>query len=220
VLIDVSTSTTSNAMPRRLFEEGARLPGLWLVDADGRPSDDPTVLFGERPGAVMPLGGFDLGYKGFALRCSWKRSPPGSRGTVGRTNPASGAPRSSFSSSIRNASPGAPHSSARPPRSPSSAARPPWLRAGRRYVFPAKRPWHGAPDSSRMALRSTLGYSPPWRRGANGWALPFPPLSPCRRVDAVDAPIPRARLEPTPLGSAEFPMQKDSALRSRPCLMS
>src|SRR5258708_48949 len=67
VLIDVSTSTTSNAMPRRLFEEGARLPGLWLVDADGRPSDDPTILFGERPGAVMPLGGFDLGYKGFAL---------------------------------------------------------------------------------------------------------------------------------------------------------
>jgi L-lactate dehydrogenase len=67
VLIDVSMSTTSNAMPRRLFEEGARLPGPWLVDADGRPSDDPAILFGERPGAVMPLGGFDLGYKGFAL---------------------------------------------------------------------------------------------------------------------------------------------------------
>jgi LDH2 family malate/lactate/ureidoglycolate dehydrogenase len=67
VLIDISMSTTSNAMARRLFEEGRRFPGPWLVDADGRPSDDPATLFGERPGAVMPLGGFDLGYKGFAM---------------------------------------------------------------------------------------------------------------------------------------------------------
>src|SRR5260370_17741362 len=77
VLIDVSTSTTSNAMPRRLFEEGARLPGLWLVDADGRPSDDPTILFGERPGAGMPPGGFDFGYKGFALPLLLEALPSG-----------------------------------------------------------------------------------------------------------------------------------------------
>jgi len=67
VLIDVSMSTTTNAMTRRAFEAGQRLPGPWLVDADGRPTDDPAVLFGERPGAVLPLGGPDLGHKGFAL---------------------------------------------------------------------------------------------------------------------------------------------------------
>jgi L-lactate dehydrogenase len=67
VLIDVSMSTTTNAMSRRVFEEGGRLPGAWLVDADGCKSDDPAVLFGERPGAVLPLGGLDLGHKGFAL---------------------------------------------------------------------------------------------------------------------------------------------------------
>jgi LDH2 family malate/lactate/ureidoglycolate dehydrogenase len=67
VLIDVSMSTTTNALTRRLYDAGGRLPGPWLVDADGRATDDPAVLFGERPGAVLPLGGLDLGHKGFAL---------------------------------------------------------------------------------------------------------------------------------------------------------
>jgi L-lactate dehydrogenase len=67
ILFDVSMSTTTNAMTRRLFDEGRRLPGAWLVDAEGRASDDPAILFGERPGAVLPLGGLDLGHKGFAL---------------------------------------------------------------------------------------------------------------------------------------------------------
>jgi len=52
---------------RGVFDEGGRLPGQWLVDHDGRPSDDPAVLFGPRPGALLPLGGPDLGHKGFAL---------------------------------------------------------------------------------------------------------------------------------------------------------
>jgi L-lactate dehydrogenase len=60
-------STTTNALTKRLYEEGGRLPGPWLVDADGRATDDPAVLFGERRGAMLPLGGLDLGHKGFAL---------------------------------------------------------------------------------------------------------------------------------------------------------
>jgi L-lactate dehydrogenase len=67
VLLDVSMSTTTNAMTRRLRETGGRLPGAWLVDADGKATDDPAVLSGERPGAILPLGGLDLGHKGFAL---------------------------------------------------------------------------------------------------------------------------------------------------------
>jgi L-lactate dehydrogenase len=67
VLIDVSMSTTTNAMTRRAFEAGQRLPGAWLVDRQGRPTDDPAVLFGDPPGAMLPLGGLDLGHKGFAL---------------------------------------------------------------------------------------------------------------------------------------------------------
>ena len=67
ILIDISTSTTTNAMNKRLAARGERLPGPWLVDADGRASDDPRVLSGERPGAMLPLGGMELGHKGFAL---------------------------------------------------------------------------------------------------------------------------------------------------------
>ncbi len=67
VLLDVSMSTTTNALTKRLHDEGGRLPGPWLVDADGRASDDPGVLFREPKGALLPLGGQDLGHKGFAL---------------------------------------------------------------------------------------------------------------------------------------------------------
>lgn len=67
ILIDISMSTTTNAMARRVLAERGRLPGPWLVDADGHASDDPAVLFGDRPGAILPLGGLDLGHKGFAL---------------------------------------------------------------------------------------------------------------------------------------------------------
>jgi LDH2 family malate/lactate/ureidoglycolate dehydrogenase len=67
VLMDISMSTTTNAMTKRLHAQGERLPGPWLVDADGRATDDPAALFGERPGAILPLGGADLGHKGYAL---------------------------------------------------------------------------------------------------------------------------------------------------------
>jgi LDH2 family malate/lactate/ureidoglycolate dehydrogenase len=67
ILIDISMSTTTNAMTRRLASEGRRLPAPWLVDAHGDATDDPAVLFADPAGAVLPLGGLDLGHKGFAL---------------------------------------------------------------------------------------------------------------------------------------------------------
>jgi len=67
ILIDISTSSTSNGLCNRLASTGERLPGPWLVDRDGRPTDDPRVLADGRGGAILPLGGMDLGYKGFAL---------------------------------------------------------------------------------------------------------------------------------------------------------
>jgi LDH2 family malate/lactate/ureidoglycolate dehydrogenase len=67
VLIDISTSSTANGWVRRWMAEGRKLPAQWIVDHAGNLSDDPHALFGDPPGALLPLGGVDLGYKGFAL---------------------------------------------------------------------------------------------------------------------------------------------------------
>ncbi len=69
VLIDISASTTTNGMTARMNRAGTgeRLPGPWLVDNRGEASDDPRVMLADPPGAILPLGGMDLGYKGFAL---------------------------------------------------------------------------------------------------------------------------------------------------------
>ncbi len=65
ILIDVSTSITTNGLVARTAREGGRLPGAWLVDAEGRASDDPAVA--SAGGALLPVGGLDHGHKGFAL---------------------------------------------------------------------------------------------------------------------------------------------------------
>lgn len=67
ILIDISLSTTSANACIRASRTGERLPGPWLVDAAGRPSDDPRPVVERREGGLYPLGGADLGYKGFAL---------------------------------------------------------------------------------------------------------------------------------------------------------
>lgn len=67
ILVDISTSATANGLCHRLAVAGEKLPGPWLVDSDGKPSDDPQILFEGRGGSLLPLGGLDLGYKGFAL---------------------------------------------------------------------------------------------------------------------------------------------------------
>src|SRR3954453_13884737 len=67
ILIDISTSTTSNAYCQRVAATGDRLPGPWVVDREGQATDDPRVLFNGNGGSVLPLGGVDLGHKGFAL---------------------------------------------------------------------------------------------------------------------------------------------------------
>ena len=67
VLIDISTSATTNGLTNRLHREGGRLPAPWVIDGHGRPSDDPAVLFKEPKGTILPLGGIDSGHKGYGL---------------------------------------------------------------------------------------------------------------------------------------------------------
>ncbi len=67
VMLDVSMSITTNGLVNRRRAEGRKLPGVWMVDADGQASDDPNVLFTNPPGALLPIGGLDHGHKGYAL---------------------------------------------------------------------------------------------------------------------------------------------------------
>jgi Malate/L-lactate dehydrogenases len=66
-LIDVSTSITTVGLTTRLYREGKRLPHAWLIDENGEPSDDPAVLQAPHKGSILPLGGLDVGHKGYAL---------------------------------------------------------------------------------------------------------------------------------------------------------
>jgi len=67
VLVDVSTSITTNMLTRRLLKEGKHLAHHWLIDANGEASDDPAVLHAPRKGTILPLGGLDAGHKGYGL---------------------------------------------------------------------------------------------------------------------------------------------------------
>ena len=67
VVLDVSTSITTHGLTRRLAREGGRFPGAWAVDASGRPTDDPSAVLADPPGALLPAGGLDHGHKGYAL---------------------------------------------------------------------------------------------------------------------------------------------------------
>lgn len=67
VLLDVSTSITTNGMAGRLNKQQGRFPHPWLKDAQGRATDDPGALFQDPKGSIMPIGGLDHGHKGYAL---------------------------------------------------------------------------------------------------------------------------------------------------------
>lgn len=67
ILIDQSTTQISNGAVAQYAAVGRSLPGNWVVDNEGRPSSDPAVVSATPPGTLMPLGGEDFGYKGFAF---------------------------------------------------------------------------------------------------------------------------------------------------------
>lgn len=65
ILVDVSTSITTAGMVAKARAAGGRLKGAWLIDAAGRPTDDPNAF--KAGGALLPVGGLDHGHKGFGL---------------------------------------------------------------------------------------------------------------------------------------------------------
>jgi L-lactate dehydrogenase len=89
ILIDISSSITSMGFAKQEMNAGRRLPGAWLIDHDGNPTDDPGALFTEPKGALLPLGGLDAGYKGFGLALIIEALTAGLAGH-GRADPPEG----------------------------------------------------------------------------------------------------------------------------------
>ena len=66
ILADMAMSTTSQGKVVIYRNRGEPLPDAWLIDAEGRPTTDPEVLWANPPGWILPFGG-SVGYKSFAL---------------------------------------------------------------------------------------------------------------------------------------------------------
>ncbi|MDE2607308.1 MAG: Ldh family oxidoreductase [Burkholderiales bacterium] len=89
IVTDISTSATTNGLTNRLHQEGGRLPAEWVIDGHGRPSNDPSVLFQEPKGTILPLGGLDSGHKGYGLALTVEALTGGLAG-FGRADPKQG----------------------------------------------------------------------------------------------------------------------------------
>ncbi|MEK9775158.1 MAG: Ldh family oxidoreductase [Quisquiliibacterium sp.] len=89
VMIDVSASITTNGMSARLKAAGRRGAHAWWMDAQGRATDDPTVIFADPPGTILPVGGLEAGHKGYGLALMIEALTGGLSGH-GRADPAQG----------------------------------------------------------------------------------------------------------------------------------
>nr|WP_321463906.1 Ldh family oxidoreductase [uncultured Cohaesibacter sp.] len=67
VMLDMSTSQTTNGMVNRRYRQQRYFDHDWLINDNGEPSRDPATRFTTPPGAIMPLGGFSSGHKGTGL---------------------------------------------------------------------------------------------------------------------------------------------------------
>ena len=89
ILIDISSSLTTNGMSNRLARQGLRFAQPWLLDGQGHPSDDPAVFSQNPPGTILPLGGLEAGHKGTGLALLVEMLTGGLAG-VHRADPAEG----------------------------------------------------------------------------------------------------------------------------------
>ena len=66
VVADFSTSVAPEGKIRFYRNEGKSVPDGWILDADGKPTNDPNAFYGPPRGGILPLGA-GAGHKGFAV---------------------------------------------------------------------------------------------------------------------------------------------------------
>jgi len=66
IILDMATTVCAEGKIRSAFQKHERVPEGWLVDAIGKPTTDPAVLYEQPMGTILPMGGV-AAYKGFGL---------------------------------------------------------------------------------------------------------------------------------------------------------
>lgn len=67
VVLDIGTSVVAEGKVRVAFNKGQKVPDGWLLDPDGKPTNDPGVLYKEPRGSILPVGAPGSAYKGFGI---------------------------------------------------------------------------------------------------------------------------------------------------------
>jgi uncharacterized oxidoreductase len=63
ILMDISACTIAEGKIRVAFNKGVPVPDGCLIDAQGQPTNDPKVFYGNPPGAILSIAG----HKGYGL---------------------------------------------------------------------------------------------------------------------------------------------------------
>lgn len=66
IVADFSTSVAPEGKIRYYKNEGKAVPDGWILDGNGRPTNDPNEFYGPPKGGILPFGG-SVGHKGYAL---------------------------------------------------------------------------------------------------------------------------------------------------------
>ncbi len=88
VILDMATSGIAFGKVKVAYNKGVPVPEGKLIDADGRPTNDPATMFAEPRGALTPFGEHK-GY-GLALACELLAGAVGGGGTIHEGNPRTG----------------------------------------------------------------------------------------------------------------------------------
>ena len=89
VLVDICASITTTTMTRQKVAAGELFEHPWLLDAEGKPTRDPTVLEHREPrGSLQLVGGLEYGHKGYGLALMIEALSQGLSGHGRRDAPA------------------------------------------------------------------------------------------------------------------------------------
>ena len=88
IILDMSTAATAEGKIQVARNKGVKLPPGLVIDADGRPTDDPGAFYGPPAGAILPFGGHKG--SGLSIFCELLAGSLTGGGASNPNNPSAG----------------------------------------------------------------------------------------------------------------------------------